>query len=379
MNRVKTAMSIVSIAVLIFIYTRYLDGDIGVILASFFLISPLVSWLCWRLCRNRIRIVTDVPSTIERGREFTIRLRVQSDSPIPLPLLTPQIVCSPHWEMLEPMPVLSPLPNTSVELVFRARALHIGASIVESRIAIDDFLGFFHMVQTENTAYSLGIVPCIPNLSGAESLMRGLVDQVRILGEEEESLVVGGTNTTPGYIHRAYVEGDHLRKINWKLSAKRGTLMVRMDEQASMATPMFLLDITAVDDFALRDRIIEGSLGMANCLVTQGVAVTMVFPNCGQWQSHIANSPEDVEDIAQLMGTGLLEHATDERIPTLQGGVYLVWSAAPDIGLYYAMHEQSDDMNVVLCHPVEHVAEGNWDTVWMLHEDFHMEVSKCKG
>ena len=48
--------------------------------------------------------------------------------------------------------------------------------------------------------------------------------------EAEEGSVSGGF---PGYEHRGYEPGDPLNRINYKLSAKKRTLMVRRDENTS--------------------------------------------------------------------------------------------------------------------------------------------------
>ena len=40
----------------------------------------------------------------------------------------------------------------------------------------------------------------------------------------------------PGYEHREYVAGDSPRRVNYKLSAKKQKLMVRLDESNGYAT-----------------------------------------------------------------------------------------------------------------------------------------------
>ena len=106
--------------------------------------------------------------------------------------------------------------------------------------------------------------------------------------EAEEGSAAGGL---PGYEHRSYEPGDPLNRINYKLSAKQRTLMVRRDENTSSQS----IDIIIAP--GSDDACIEQALALAKRLVTQGGAARVI---CGA-DSFSAASPASVERLREWL------------------------------------------------------------------------------
>ena len=105
-------------------------------------------------------------------------------------------------------------------------------------MTLRDFLGIVYLnsrVRPEPAA--VAVLPRIVDYTGPEvplSLLPSDDDE-----DEAQSLLTGGI---PGYDHRDYVPGDPLRRINYKLSAKKRRLLVRKDENIASQSVDIVLE-----------------------------------------------------------------------------------------------------------------------------------------
>ena len=112
-------------------------------------------------------------------------------------------------------------------------------------------------------------------------------------------------NTSPGYEHREYVEGDPLKRVNWKLSSKKNKLMVRLDEAASSVQPLIVLDLYrktgASAEYAVitEEKIIRSVFGLVTLLVKQGIACDFAYYGTGG--DMVVETVDNPEYPAQLL------------------------------------------------------------------------------
>ena len=106
--------------------------------------------------------------------------------------------------------------------------------------------------------------------------------------EAEEGSVSGGF---PGYEHRGYEPGDPLNRINYKLSAKKRTLMVRRDENTSAQSTDIV--IAPGSD----DTCMEQALALAGRLVGLGGAARVI---CGADSFGVA-SPASLDRLREWL------------------------------------------------------------------------------
>ena len=138
------------------------------------------------------------------------------------------------------------------------KAEHSGLNKVTlNEVIIRDFLGLLQFkIPVERTA-QIAVLPRIIEYDGPEVKPNMLPSEEE---ESEEGITVmnGGM---PGYEHREYVPGDSPRRVNYKLSAKRQQLMVRLDESSGYAsTNLYIAEnampICCDKAFALASRLI---------------------------------------------------------------------------------------------------------------------------
>jgi hypothetical protein len=81
----------------------------------------------------------------------------------------------------------------------------------------------------------------------------------------------------PGYTHREYTEGDPVRRINWKLSSKRDTYMVRLDDEIEAMQQVIVLDSLGSGNKADDARAVEGVLAIVFAMFRLGFESTVWY------------------------------------------------------------------------------------------------------
>lgn len=136
-------------------------------------------------------------------------------------------------------------------------ASHSGLNHVTlTDVSVYDFLGLARKRIKLGLCTQKAVLPRIMEYDGPEVLPNMLPSE-----EETEEGVTVQNGGMPGYEHRDYVPGDSPRRVNYKLSAKRHRLMVRLDEsQGSASTNLYIaanaLPVCADKAFALASRLV---------------------------------------------------------------------------------------------------------------------------
>lgn len=146
----------------------------------------------------------------------------------------------------------------SVTVSGKFRASHSGLNTVAlNGVVIRDFLGLLELnIPFEQTAH-MAVLPKMIEYDGPDIPPNTLPSDEEEV-EEGASVMQGGL---PGYEHREYVPGDSPRRVNYKLSAKKQKLMIRLDESSGCATTnLYIMEnalpICCDKAFALANRLI---------------------------------------------------------------------------------------------------------------------------
>ena len=172
-------------------------------------------------------------------------------------------------------------------LLFRKRAVLCGElvprecglnTIAVESVVIKDFLGLARFKREIGITASAAVLPRIIEYDGPEIAVNMLPSE----REDTDSGTAAFIGGTLGYEHRDYAEGDSPRRINYKLSAKRGRLMVRKDEYGGCSSTQLFMSGGA------QPVCCEKAFALARGLVMCGAAVTVTHGGGGV----TANSPE---------------------------------------------------------------------------------------
>lgn len=168
-------------------------------------------------------------------------------------------------------------------------------------VTVSDYLGIFsYNIAGSDFLRGIRIYPEIPDISGRDSFARSLTDAVSFDDSEETSQSMVSINGVPGYDHRKYVPGDNLKLINWKLSAKRGELLVRQLEGTGGSEQVFVL---VRDDLYFEESQLaaEAMLGLAMIFAKAELPLRVVLYQDDCWQDISVKNPPDLFQLRYKM------------------------------------------------------------------------------
>ena len=316
-----------------------IDGTGGVLIAAILLLALGMSLFISVYLRNKLTLSIDCThKLLAKGDIVEVNVKVEKHTRFPSPIIEIRLESSLQLSPVNECGVrFSLLPNRQVQTVkIPFRAEYSGASFIRvAAFEIVDFLGVTRRViavDPETSNLDLKIMPNVPDTGTQLEVIRTATDNLGFDDSEDEtSETAMGSTGMPGYEHRAYSPGDPLKKINWKMSSKRGIYMVRLDEKLSVTSQVFILDYPTpkpplqvyLEEYRKKpDVIIEGALAMLSMLTQQGLESDFYYYLEGKWRSMAIKTLGDVYLLAEELA-GLVPYDGVERIPkeALRSGI----------------------------------------------------------
>ena len=321
----KSIAALAAVAYLLYIFTFYIDGEMGMILIAFMIFAPAISFIMAIYARDRIKISFNCDAYVKKHSTLKVTVTAEKTGFFPLAVVEVKLKASEVFEENDKIYRFSMVgeDKKTFTLEYKAQTGGNGEISVEN-IYSCGFLGFLKFkVNNIFQPVSIGVIPEIPEIKTSSQFFRNIADVVLTSDEEEDNdtMMLFSSNTTPGYEHREYVAGDPLKRINWKLSTKKDKLMVRLDEAAASAQPMILFDLFRKNDskpnmaIISEERLIQSVFGLLSALVRQGIACTFVYYGAGD--EVISENIDNPDYPAQLLLKVLaVKVKTDRRINT---------------------------------------------------------------
>ncbi|MBP1572188.1 MAG: DUF58 domain-containing protein [Oscillospiraceae bacterium] len=293
------------------IFAWSMNGRLGVYLCAMLLFALIVSAVIKRLVKNRISLkVFSKTTQVAKGDTIEISFEISKSTFVPTPFIEVCFSSSGNISPLSPERFRIALGFSKEPRTYRIsyRANHCGmASIEVGSVTLIDYLGLFaSKVKTESFKSRFGVLPVIHEISGQNELLRVCCDATAYddnAEETDEATTIG--MGVAGYEHREYVVGDPIKRINWKLSSKRDTLMIRLDEKLASASQAIVFDCSSEKEeseqyYKTRDIAAEGALAMSALMLRQGLTCDVYMSSNNQWE-HIVI--EDEGGLAQFQSS----------------------------------------------------------------------------
>lgn len=239
----------------------------------------------WASATIRISAETDT-ERVHRGDDVSLLIRVRHNGWIPIaPVeLDLDTVTGEGHRTIR----LKNLPGKMQMLRMPLHAAHVGVFSAGIRsCAVEDLMGFFRRsILPGNTEYSLTVLP----------LTFGTDPLVMAPGDPGSEIMARATEdlNAPSDI-REYQPGDAMKKIHWKLSLRKGELMVRKFDEPVLQEVLILMDCSQPPaqghpeaEADLRDALIETTASLFCDQIRSDHTVRM--PLTG-------SSPMDVDDL----------------------------------------------------------------------------------
>lgn len=378
-KKIETVVSIAAIAFILYIFTFYIEGEMGVVLIAFLIVPPLISFLFAFFARKRITVSIFSDAYVKKGSELEVTVTVEKKGKLPIAVAE---ICPEATEVFEKQNRkyrLSLLSEGKREFTYKVRAMIGGNSEISVKSFCScGFLGFIRFKIKDNlpSPVSVGVIPEIPDVKQSSQLIRQVADSVLTSddNEENDTELLFSSNSSPGYEHREYVQGDPLKRINWKLSSKKRRLMVRLDEAVAAVQPLVALDLYRSADAdpekaVLREeKLICAAVGLAKALIKQGISCNFAY-NTGDGITVESIDNPDYTDIILLKI--LSEKVVPERRIDINsyGSVCscVVATTEPDRSFSGVLQgsESSSEVSVIVPEPAVH---KGFSELWYLDE-----------
>ncbi len=164
---------------------------------------------------------------------------------------------------------------------------------------LSDFLGLVRLRVPLSGSAVFAVAPRRTEYTGPAVLPKTLPSESEEL-EEGKTALSGGI---PGYEHREYMPGDSIRRINYKLSAKRGKLMVRLDENIRAGNTNIYISPDGAPPCG------DMAFALAESIVSRGGSVRIIHKG----ESAVSFSPETLYKIREWLA--FRDYAAPETNP----------------------------------------------------------------
>jgi uncharacterized protein (DUF58 family) len=189
-------------------------------------VLPLLSALVASRGRYRIRCTRDVaPARVPAGQVAMVSISLDNTSRLPTGLLLAEDAL-PYELGSRPRFVLDRIePGGSRVLSYRVTPDHRGRFLVGPlHLRVADTFGLVRLAAATTPTATLTVTPAVTSL--AQATLAGI--WLGEGGSRASSAALAGEDDV---VPRPYRDGDELRRVHWRSTARRGELMVRREEQ----------------------------------------------------------------------------------------------------------------------------------------------------
>lgn len=195
-------------------------------------------------------------------------------------------------------------------------ALNIG----EARVKISDFMQLTEFsVNVCKNSEKVYVFPDIPEISADCPFIRAAADDIRFSDDSEDTRENDGMNffgSNAGFTHREYVEGDPIKRINWKLSSKKDIYYVRLDDEVEAMRQTIVIDRCG-NDRRLCERAVEGTLGVVFALIKLGCEAEVWFYTENSFDPFNVSDEGELSELRTALAYyEFLNEKVDQRLPT---------------------------------------------------------------
>lgn len=323
----RKALGLVISGALILIFALFCSARVGYFLLLVLILSPVFSVLLALASRQKLIIKSDISHLLlSKGDTCTLTVNLKNSGLLPCPPVKILIKENPHMTCKVNSIEIRALPGHSTDhsLVFKA-CLCGGSCIgIEDAVFSDWFnICSFSLIQKPQL-FKTGVIPQLRHFEADTDLLECVSDAFSSDRNDETvdevSLAFRGF---AGYDYRTYEPGDPLKRINSKVSAKMGQLMVRLDEkQAASEINVVINPHMENEDPPLSQDVLESALGMCLSLVRLDFSVRMSIPEVEEtskesikWEEHLIFTEEDLPSLSEKLAFVTFSNSKKALIP----------------------------------------------------------------
>lgn len=337
---IKGIISYILGLALTIVFALYLNANVGWFMLIALILALILSVFFAWLTRKNIHAECNMEEAVlSKGDYCELKVTLYNKSLFPTTPLEINVLQGDGVKTENKNIIVSIFPFSKREFTIRYTAKICGMSTVGiESIKVTDYLGIFafHIpgMDYDKLHRKIAVIPEIADVSVQDDRILQLM-QSSLADEDGEDTIESTFNTFggfPGYDSREYVPGDPIKRINWKQSAKRNKLLVRLDDEMAAKNVNVILDsvfnrqtidieeirlLSAYRDCAedeilpkVAEDAIENALGIIRALVQNSYSVNFYVHRDGLYQKYEIEDDKDIETVR----LSLAEYAFSQKV-----------------------------------------------------------------
>ncbi len=388
------------------IFGLFLDANVGWFILITLILAPVISvYFAW-ISAKMLSVSCEMEDVLlSKGDTCSMVVNVRNHSIFPTPPLAVTLTNEPGVRSENGNLLVSVLPRATqtFEVQFKAKISGKSTVGIES-VKVTDYLGLFSFsakrIDKNAMKRTVAVIPEIAEISAKDDNILKVMQTSLHMDDgddtmESASYAFGGF---PGYDNRDYVPGDPIKRINWKQSAKRNRLLVRLDDEMASKSVNVVLDSVFKKNLVnihavgllqqyrdcVSDEIIpkigedavENALGIIQVLLRHQYTVNFYVMQEKEFCGFEIADESDLEAIRlELASYSFREEGTIERIPRgdlnfkEKVGVFSTPNRYEEA--YGALESEAATLYTTIYSVVEEAAKQNTDDSVIQLKDFN--------
>ena len=275
---VKYRVTYIFILALSVVFAAAYESKLTLVLMISLLILPFISFILLVFARLAIKLeVSQNNIFTSKQRRFSIAVRIKNRFILPVaPVKLTGVFHDEDGNLVKDKLIsASVMPFGCSEFVFDGFLKYRGEyvlGITEARLY--DFLGIFHFKLKKLPVCRVTVAPRRLILSENGALCNDETDSLRT----QFTFFENDTFTSV----REYADGDSLRRVHWKLSAKQDKLMVKQSDLNLSSSAAIIIDTSSdyADDVQAHceiDALLEAALAVSRKIITEGSTAACAY------------------------------------------------------------------------------------------------------
>ncbi len=343
---VKGIISYILALALTVFFALYMNATVGWFMFVALILAPVLSVFFALLTSLFTGVDIEMEDCVlAKGDSCRMKIHVRNKSLFPTTPLEIEMLSMDGVKCQDKQVIASLLPfdKQSFEVTFTAK-ISGPAMVGIKSVKATDYLGILSFM-VRRIAYDklkrhVAVIPNMADISLRDDKIL-MIMQAANQYEDSDDTKEAGTNTVggfPGCDNREYQPGDPLKRINWKQSAKRGKLLVRLDDVLSSKSVNLVLDSSFLRESVNMDKVsdsllykdvpkedlilkiaedaVEAALGISRALVLSGYTVKFFINGETEFNQYELEDERDLENIRLLLAKYKFDYdGQKERFP----------------------------------------------------------------
>lgn len=252
-RRKKIVKGIISYILALFLtifFALYMNATVGWFMLVALILALVLSVFFAFLAMGAVDVTCEMEDCVlSKGDTCDMTVTVRNRSLFPTTPIEIEILNGDGVKCKDRHILVTVLPFEKQTFTVSFTAEICGPSLVGIKsVKVTDYLGLVAFKAKRKTydklRYKVAVIPDMADVSPRDDKILKVM-QASLHAEDSDDTVEVSSNTFggfPGCDNREYIPGDPLKRVNWKQSAKRGKLLVRLDDVLASRSVNLVLD-----------------------------------------------------------------------------------------------------------------------------------------